>query len=357
MQQIKVVCIPPVRRKRSSKYLTCMHMHVEIWHVQATYDYWLAQKKIHPCAQNLNFEWVYCTCVEKSVSTNLKNLCRKLVLHRQKFIASHEPQVQPPQKPSLFPQHNPVPKRHAPPPPVSPTKVNGSTNPSHLKRESSELDKSKQNHSKENRYSLQINQEGGVQPNNSFRRSAPVAPSTSKGSLPYSSHDQFYSLQRHPRTSPPKSQASTLLSSPNTSPRRYSVGSSAHGSPGSPAKGPLSDLTRQRSGSAGSPGRTHKSASSSSQSSRSNSRERESFVPQPMPVVVATPPPLALPVSFSSSDGAELVETVRKAAGITHRKAQQAVGGVLQFIKTRVPVCEPMVDGLFEALEKAMVSK
>lgn len=76
-----------------------------------------------------------------------------------------------------------------------------------------------------------------------------------------------------------------------------------------------------------------------------------------MPVVVVATPPLPLPISFSLSDGVELVETVRKAAGITHRKAQLAVGGVLQFIKAQVPMCEPMVDGLFEALQKAMVSK
>jgi len=52
----------------------------------------------------------------------------------------------------------------------------------------------------------------------------------------------------------------------------------------------------------------------------------------------------------------ELVEAVRTSSGITHRKAQQVVGTVLQFLKMRVPQCEEMMDGLFAALEKAMVS-
>ena len=50
------------------------------------------------------------------------------------------------------------------------------------------------------------------------------------------------------------------------------------------------------------------------------------------------------------------METVRKTAAITHRKAQVAVGAVLQLVRKQVPQCEQMVDGLFAALEKAMVS-
>lgn len=102
---------------------------------------------------------------------------------------------------------------------------------------------------------------------------------------------------------------------------------------------------------------------SSSPSSRGSSKEREiqtTLAPPPVTTPMASalsPPPPPLPTSFSAKDGAELVETVRKMAGITHRKAQQAVGGVLQFLKKQVPQCEGMVDGLFAALEQAMVRK
>ena len=67
------------------------------------------------------------------------------------------------------------------------------------------------------------------------------------------------------------------------------------------------------------------------------------------------PPPLALPTSFSSKAGAELVEGVRTSAGVTHRKAQVAVNSVLQFLKKEAPQCEGMVDALLAALEQAMV--
>ena len=107
---------------------------------------------------------------------------------------------------------------------------------------------------------------------------------------------------------------------------------------------------------------------SSSPSSRGSSRERETPAHHQTllspPVVtpiksVLSPPPAAaaaLPTTFSANTAAELVETVRKVAGITHHKAQLAVGAVLQFLKRQVPQCDEMVDGLFTALEQAMVS-
>lgn len=101
---------------------------------------------------------------------------------------------------------------------------------------------------------------------------------------------------------------------------------------------------------------------SSSPSSCGSSKERETQATLAPPMVTPTistlaPHPPPLPTSFSAKDGAELVETVRKVAGVTHHKAQQAVGGVLQFLKKQVPQCEGMVNGLFAALEQAMVRK
>lgn len=228
-------------------------------------------------------------------------------------------------------------------------------------------------------------------------------------SEPLSSQDQqFYSLQRPhsfsaQMTNPPLSKPPLSLAASSPYQRRFSgdpplskpslsvatssspqrrFSESATRPPTSPDKSPSKfnksfSENRQRTSSMGSINRPssygqnkssssspHSSPGSSYSHSRGSSKERDSLAATQQatpivvvapPTVVVAPPPPTLPTSFSSRDATELVETVRKTSGITHRKAQQAVGAVLQFLKNQVPQCEGIVDGLFAALEKAMV--
>lgn len=114
----------------------------------------------------------------------------------------------------------------------------------------------------------------------------------------------------------------------------------SHGSVNNTTNSPRSHSNR----SSASPGSPRKDRS------RSGSKERDFFHDQavgPPPVVK-----LDLPTSFSSSDGMELVEAVRKKTGVSHRKSIIAINEVLEFLKGRVPMCGEMVDGLLSAVQE-----
>lgn len=90
--------------------------------------------------------------------------------------------------------------------------------------------------------------------------------------------------------------------------------------------------------------------------SRSTSKERDSQLAQQQAASSAAAPPpvikLELPTDFSSSDGMELIEVVRKRTGVSHRKSLIAINEVLEFLKNRVPMCAEMVDGLLSAVQQ-----
>lgn len=292
------------------------------------------------------------------------------------------------------PHQSPIPRRRAPPPPVS---VNGTTSrggtPRMTRGGSAEEGRKRPNLSKDNRYSLQISsnmpvmdgsQKYGSLPRKRVATVSDRPKDQERDSVSYQG-DQFQSLQRpksfssqSPRmkvagSSPPKPPPSLNSSTPpstpssSSSPRRGKSESLVSTRPPmSPDKksnrSHSQDSPRLRSSTVGA--RTssfgqNKSSSSSPYSSprnsyfRSNSKENDALSHQP--THFAPVPALVLPTSFSSQEGGELVASVRNLAGITHHKAQQAVGVVLEFLKRRVPECEGMVDGLFVALEQAMV--
>ena len=62
-----------------------------------------------------------------------------------------------------------------------------------------------------------------------------------------------------------------------------------------------------------------------------------------------------LPTEFPASAGTELVEGVRTRTGMSYKKSLQAVSSVLEFLKSKVPVCSEMVDGLFIAVQHSQV--
>ena len=128
----------------------------------------------------------------------------------------------------------------------------------------------------------------------------------------------------------------TLPASLSGSPPRRTVSVSAPGS-----KSMETVLTnRKRSGSGSSVG-------GSPRYSRSRSSSNE-MVLRPQPI-------LELPKSFSKSDGAELVENIRKKTAVSYRKTLTAISGVLEFLKEKVPACSEMVDGLMTAVSESQV--
>ncbi|KAL5517361.1 hypothetical protein EMCRGX_G002898 [Ephydatia muelleri] len=74
------------------------------------------------------------------------------------------------------------------------------------------------------------------------------------------------------------------------------------------------------------------------------------------PAPVLAPPPPATPTlrtQFTDKEAGELVEVVRVGTGMSYKNTLTAVGGVLDFLKTKVPACSDMVEGLLRALQSS----
>ena len=305
----------------------------------------------------------------------------KLVAHRQSYVDSLKHSsvpsspiktlAQPARSSSSSPKTgkknsssgSPRAKRKAPPPPSNPTKTCTNTETDQVAKR----DKSSQiNNLKDNRYSLQV--ANTVNDSEEFRnrfdslprRSAP-APPNRRDSL---SRDNPVSASKPPLhpSSPQKSgfKEADLQSSSTFSPSSSLTPPSSRRHSDIHTGGTLSQATstssppRSRSLSVSSRGsrtldsrkRTYSSSSNSSpRYSRSRSSSKENVIQ----------PRIELPKSFSKTDGAELVENIRKRTAVSYRKTLLAVTGVLEFLKEKVPLCSEMVDGLMTAVQESQV--
>lgn len=316
--------------------------------------------------------YIYCMHYINAISNYT---FRTLLAHRKAYVDSQKNEeppptspvktlAQPPRSPSSSPKSvkrtmsSPRVKRQAPPPPTNAAK---SRTQSETKEHVVKREKSAQSNAdfKDNRYSLQADSTAhdSEQFRHRFgslpRKSAPAPPnrrdSISKDSSPPSSKPP-----QHP-SSPRKTKIHQDFDQQNSSTfnpagRRYSESIQTTGTlpPGSspPRQRSLSSSYRG-SQTLDSRKRTDSGSSGGSpRYSRSRSSSKE----------IVLQPKLELPKNFTKSDGAELVENIRKRTAISYRKTLLAVSGVLEFLKEKVPLCTDMVDGLMTAVQESQVS-
>ncbi len=305
---------------------------------------------------------------------------RTLLAHRRSYIESQkveQPPISPVKtlaQPAKSPSSSPSSvrknssstrtKRQAPPPPSNGN--NKSRTKSETKEQVVKRDRSTESSTdvKDNRYSLQV--DSSANDSDQFRhrfgslprKSAP-APPNRRDSLSRENTPSSNKPPQHP-SSPQKSktqqQVPDLQSTSTFNPatnigRRYSENIYTGGT-----LPPGSSPPRQRSFSSSSRGsqtldtrkRTNSGSSGGSpRFSRSRSSSKE-YMLQPTKV--------ELPKNFTKSDGAELVESIRKSTAVNYRKTLLAVNGVLQFLKEKVPLCADMVDGLMSAVHESQAS-
>ena len=340
-----------------------------------------------------------------------------LVKHRQGYVDTHGKSTsnhtlpktitQPAKSPGSSPKADkklqaltpnsspPRPNRQAPPPPAdankkSPQSKSYSESNQVIRREN----RAEINALKDNRYSLQVDPNITDQYRPRFdslprRRSAPAPPnrrdsisnSTSSGpsgtgkpplhpsaqgsvvgganvtgvSTFSPSTSQQSSPSKHSNTSPRGRRYSTDIVS--NSPQNVSPGTRRRNSDDVSGSPPQRAYTLNTPRTSDSAQRNRRRTGSNSESphvsrSRSSSKENESLLLQSQ----TQPPKIELPTTFTRTDGSELVESVRSRTGISYRKTLVAVCGVLEFLKSKVPVCAEMVDGLVTAVQESQVS-